>query len=100
MSCVFGLILYLPNLKRAQTDSFMRQNALIFMSLYGLLMLGQITYWNSFGFDRTAVQGYFSWPIRFRDVLIAKNLTVLLLIVPQILMISVGAAAMRVPVTP
>jgi len=100
MSCVFGLVLYLPNMKRARADSFFVQNAITLMSLYGLLMLGQITYWNSFGFDRSAVQGYFSWPIRFRDVLIAKNLTVLLLLVPQILMVSVAATALKIPVTP
>jgi ABC-2 type transport system permease protein len=100
MSCVFGLIFYLPQMRRARVDSFFMRNAIVFMSLYGLLMLGQITYWNSFGFDRSAVQGYFSWPIRFRDVLIAKNLTVLLLLVPQILVISVAASAMHIPVTP
>jgi hypothetical protein len=100
MSCVFGLILYLPNLRRARPDSFFVQNALVFMSLYGLLMLGQITYWNSLGFDRSAAQGYFSWPIRFRDVLIAKNLTILLLLVPQILIVSVTAGTMHIPVTP
>ncbi len=66
------------------------------MALYGLLMLGQISYWNSFGFDRSAVQGYFSWPIRFRDVLIAKNLTVVFMLIPQILMISVDCA-LRAP---
>jgi len=93
-------VLYLPNMKRARVDSFFVQNAITLMSLYGLLMLGQITYWNSFGFDRSAVQGYFSWPIRFRDVLIAKNLTILLLLVPQILMVSVAATALKIPVTP
>ncbi|HEY6790590.1 MAG TPA: hypothetical protein VI365_25110, partial [Trebonia sp.] len=75
MSCFFGIVLYLPSLKRGHTDTFFHQNALPFMALYGLLMLGQITYWNAFGFDRSAAQGYFSWPIRFRDVLIAKNIT-------------------------
>ena len=87
-------------MRRARPDSFFVQNALVFMSLYGLLMLGQITYWNSLGFDRGAAQGYFSWPIRFRDVLIAKNLTVLLLLVPQILVVSLAAGTLRIPVTP
>jgi hypothetical protein len=70
------------------------QSALPIMALYGLLMLGPITYWNAFGFDRSAVQGYFSWPLRFRDALIAKNITVALLILPQIvLVICVGKLA-------
>jgi ABC-2 type transport system permease protein len=106
MSIFFGLVLYFPNLTRMRTgrtlpaDSFLSQNALLFMSTYGLLMLGQITYWNSFGFDRSAAQGYFSWPIRFRDVLIAKNMTIALLMVPQILAISLICSAAHIPVTP
>jgi len=100
MSCVFGLILYLPNMRRAHPDSFFIQNAVVFMSLYGLLMLGQITYWNCLGFDRGAAQGYFSWPVRLRDVLISKNITVLLMLVPQILLVSLAASAMRIPVSP
>ena len=106
MSIFFGLILYFPNLTRMRTgrvmpaDSFLGQNALLFMSTYGLLMLGQITYWNSFGFDRSAAQGYFSWPVRFRDVLIAKNMTIAVLMVPQILAISLICSAAHIPVTP
>ncbi len=79
---------------------FFAQNALTMMAHYGLLMLGQISYWNSFGFDRSAVQGYFSWPIRFRDALIAKNLTVLIFLIPQVLLVSLGGWAAKVPVSP
>jgi ABC-2 type transport system permease protein len=100
MSAFFGIVLYFPNMKHARPDSFFNQHALLFMATYGLLMLGQITYWNSFGFDRSAVQGYFSWPIAFRDVLIAKNLTVILLMVPQILVVSLIASAAHIPVGP
>jgi ABC-2 type transport system permease protein len=100
MSCFFGLVFYLPNMRHARPDSFFIQNALLIMSVYGLLMLGQITYWNSFGFDRSAVQGYFSWPIRFRDVLIAKNCTVLFLTVPQVLIVSMIASALSIPTPP
>ncbi len=100
MSSFFGLVLYFPSMKRGDGDGFFAHNALVLMSTYGLLMLGQITYWNSFGFDRSAAQGYFSWPVRFRDVLIAKNVTVLLLMLPQILLISVIGSAAHIPVTP
>jgi ABC-2 type transport system permease protein len=98
MSCSFGLVLYFPSLQRGRShDTFFMQNALPLMSLYGLLMLGQITYWNAFGFDRSAVQGYFSWPVKFREVLIAKNLSVISLLVPQILLISLVCRAARMP---
>jgi ABC-2 type transport system permease protein len=98
MSCSFGLVLYLPSLQRGRShDTFLMQNALPMMSLYGLLMLGQITYWNAFGFDRSAVQGYFSWPVKFRQVLIAKNISVVSLLLPQILLISIICKAARMP---
>jgi ABC-2 type transport system permease protein len=99
MSCVFGIVIYLPTLRSRNPHSFVFQNALPFMALYGLLMLGPISYWNAFGFDRSAVEGYFSWPIRFRDALIAKNVTIAILLIPQIAMISIVARAARMPVT-
>ncbi len=88
MSCFFGVIVFLPMMRRGQ-QGFFRENALPVMCLYGLMMLGQISYWNAFGFDRSAVQGYFSWPVKFRDVLIAKNLTVWAMLAPQVLVVSV-----------
>jgi ABC-2 type transport system permease protein len=99
MSCFFGLVFFLPNLRK-HSGGFLQQTGLPMMAVYGLLMLGQISYWNSFGFDRTAVQGYFTWPIRIRDVLIAKNLTVVSLLIPQILILSVISALFHVPVGP
>jgi ABC-2 type transport system permease protein len=62
-------------------------------------MLGQITYWNAFGFDRETVQGYFSWPIRFREALLAKNITLGLLLLPQLTVITGIVLAFRMPVT-
>ncbi len=100
MSCCFGLALYLPSLLRTRArDSFLFENMLPLMSLYGLLMLGQISYWNCFGFDRGSAQGYFSWPVRFRDVLLAKNLAVLAFVLPQIFLISGVSLAARLPVS-
>jgi ABC-2 type transport system permease protein len=100
MSCSFGIILYMPAMRHGHSqDSFFFQNSLPFMALYGLLMLGQISYWNAFGFDRSATQGYFSWPVRFRDVLIAKNLSVIVLLIPQILVISLICKAAKMPLS-
>jgi hypothetical protein len=97
MSCFFGVVMFAPALRRQNADSAFLQYALPVMAVYGLLMLGQISYWNSFGFDRSAAQGYFCWPIRFRDALIAKNLTVMALMVPQILLVSLVAHLFHVP---
>jgi len=94
MSCIFGIVIFLPSLRGARPDSFFVQNALPLMALYGLLMLGPISYWNAFGFDRSSAQGYFCWPIRFRDALVAKNITVALLLIPQVLTVAaVGRVA-------
>lgn len=100
MSCVFGIVIYLPALRNPNPQSFRMGVALPVMALYGLMMLGPISYWNAFGFDRSAVQGYFSWPIRFRDALIAKNITVALLLLPQIALVILVGAAMRIAVSP
>ncbi len=100
MSCVFGIILYLPALRFPHAGpSFLLQNALPVMTLYGLMMLGPVSYWNAFGFDRAATQGYFSWPIRFRDALIAKNITVALVSIPQIVLIALVGLAAHLPIT-
>lgn len=100
MSCVFGIVIYLPALRNSDRHSFAMQAALPIMGLYGLLMLGPISYWNAFGFDRSAVQGYFSWPIPFRDALIGKNISVALLLLPQIVLVILVGTSVRVPVSP
>jgi ABC-2 type transport system permease protein len=41
---------------------------------YTLLMLGEVSIWNIFGFDRSAAQMYFVAPVPFSQVLLAKNL--------------------------
>jgi ABC-2 type transport system permease protein len=98
MSCFLGIVLYLPGMSGGRrSPSFFTENAMPVMALYGLLMLGQISYWNAFGFDRSAVQAYFSWPIRFRDALLAKNAAVVLLLVPQIIFVAFVARAARLP---
>jgi ABC-2 type transport system permease protein len=99
MSCVFGIVLYLPALRNPHPHSFMIENSLPFMALYGLLMLGPISYWNAFGFDRSAVEGYFSWPVLFRDALLSKNITVVMLLIPQIMMVSLVGKAGRMPIS-
>ena len=100
MSCFFGILIFTPALRRQHGDSPLLQYALPIMAVYGLLMLGQITYWNSFGFDRSAAQGYFTWPIRLRDAFIAKNLTVMMLMIPQLILVSLVAHAFHIPSSP
>lgn len=100
MSCFFGVLIFAPTLRRQHGSTAFLEYALPLMAVYGLLVLGQITYWNSFGFDRSAAQGYFCWPIRFRDALIAKNLTVMALMLPQLILVSLVARAFHIPSSP
>jgi ABC-2 type transport system permease protein len=101
MSCFFGAVFFLPSLRGNRPhSSFFQENALPFVALYGLLMLGGVTFWNSFGFDRSATQGYFCWPVRFRDILIAKNLAVVALLIPQILLVSAMGSLMHLTANP
>jgi ABC-2 type transport system permease protein len=97
MSCAFGIVLFLPVMRNPPPQSLFVQNAMPIMALYGLMMLGPISYFNSFGFDRSAIQGYFSWPIRFRDALIAKNIAVALLLTPQVIVVSLIAKVAHLP---
>jgi ABC-2 type transport system permease protein len=101
MSCFFGLVLFLPSImgKRPASSRFV-ENALPIMAVYGLLMLSQLTFWNCFGFDRSALMGYFCWPIRLRDVFVAKNLTVALVLLPQIVIVWGMTAVIRLPASP
>jgi hypothetical protein len=101
MSCFFGLILFLPAITgKRQVPGNFAQNALPIMAVYGLLMLSQLTFWNCFGFDRSAVMGYFCWPIPLRQVFIAKNVTVALMLLPQIAIVWGLSALVRLPASP
>ncbi|HXE62462.1 MAG TPA: hypothetical protein VN519_02930 [Bryobacteraceae bacterium] len=99
MSCFFGVLLVVPSIRRGPHSPFL-QYALPIMAVYGLLMLGQITFWNSLGFDRSAAQGYFCWPVRFRDALIAKNVSVMVMLIPQVALVTLIARAFHVPSSP
>ena len=76
MGFTFGLIVWLPLIFRRGEDlqSAVVQNFLTLVCLYALALLGQVTYWNAFGFDRAAAQAYFAWPAPISRALIGKNL--------------------------
>jgi ABC-2 type transport system permease protein len=90
MGFTFGLLIWTP-LVFGRGDRF-RMNAdsnfLLYVSLYSLLLLGEVCFWNAFGFDRTAAQAYFALPVPFRRVLMAKNLTALVFVLLEITMIT------------
>lgn len=87
MGFTFGLMIWLPALLDAnRRPGFMTDNFLTFVCVYSTLLLGEVLFWNSFGFDRMAAQAYFVMPVKFSTVLVAKNLVALFF-----LLLEVGA---------
>src|SRR5260370_25211368 len=76
MGFSFGLVVWLPMALRSRgAHSGFSDNFLTVVSVYALTLLGQVTYWNAFGFDRSAAQLYFSAPVSLGHVLAGKNIT-------------------------
>lgn len=74
MGFTFGILVWLPVIlgrhgARSGTEYF-----LAMVCMYALTLLGQVTYWNSFGFDRSAAMFYFVAPQTIARVLIGKNI--------------------------
>lgn len=72
MGFSFGFLIWAPLMHR-QGEGF-SGNYPVLVSLYALVLLSEVIFWNMFGFDRAAVQIWFSAPAPFRSVLKGKNL--------------------------
>jgi ABC-2 type transport system permease protein len=97
MGFSFGLMVWLPMSFRRGPQGMIGQNFLIFVCLYAVMLLGEVTVWNTFGFDRSAAAVYFCAPTELRDVLIAKNITAVIFVSCEILLIHVICAILRLP---
>ena len=99
----FGLVISLPRMMRGGHDpsTFFYSNVLTISSIYGVMLLGQVSYFNCFGYDRSATQAWFSYPVPLLRTLMAKNLAALTFIMAEIAMVTVTAALLlQVHVTP
>src|SRR5579859_8018665 len=56
--------------------------------VYALTLLGGVTYWNCFGFDRSAALFYFAAPVPMVQVLVAKNIASLVFIYIEVAVLS------------
>jgi len=76
MGFSFGLMVWLPMVigTRANTGSMFSSHFLTVVCVYALTLLGQVSYWNCFGFDRSAAQIYFLAPQPLRATLTGKNI--------------------------
>jgi ABC-2 type transport system permease protein len=77
MGCTFGLLVWFPVMAAGRATSSASPYFLTVVSMYALMLLGQVSYWNCFGFDRSAAAFYFAAPQPLSKVLLGKNIAAL-----------------------
>jgi len=101
MGFSFGLLVWLPiTLGTTGRHSVVADHYLTIVSVYALTLLGQVSYLNTFGFDRSAAQVYFSAPVSISQSLIGKNIAVALYILVEMVAVTVASLALRIRLTP
>jgi ABC-2 type transport system permease protein len=98
MGFSFGLMVWLPMIlgSRAQRHSALSQHFLTVICVYALTLLGQVSYWNCFGFDRSAAQIYFAAPPPLATTLAGKNIATLVFIYLEVAILVGITTALRV----
>jgi len=101
MGFSFGLILWLPIAFRSGSGgtSILAANYLTFVSVYALLLLGEVI-WNSFGFDRAAAQLYLLTPVPAGKVLLGKNIAGTIFVFLEVTAVAAVCAILRMPISP
>jgi ABC-2 type transport system permease protein len=101
MGFSFGLLIWLPLAFGGGrgSGSVFTSNYLTFVSAYALVLLGEVTCFNAFGFDRAAAQAYYVLPVRFRQVLAAKNLAAAFFVLTEVSAVAIVCALLGMPVS-
>jgi ABC-2 type transport system permease protein len=93
MGFTFGLAVWFPV---AASESGGRGSWLLtVVCVYALTLLGQVSYWNSFGFDRSAAALYFAAPLPMSQVLAGKNIAAMVYIYLEVAAIILVMSALR-----
>jgi len=103
MGFAFGLMVWLPlalGVRAERSAAVVGQNFLAVVSVYALTLLGQVTYWNCFGFDRSAIQVYFVAPPPIRLALLGKNIASILFVYIEVLILGALTQALPLGVGP
>jgi len=99
MGFSFGLLIWLPlAFKEPGSASVLSNHYLTAVTVYSIMLLGEVCIWNIFGFDRGAVQLYYSVPVSISTVILAKNVTAMFFVVVEILLIFLVCSLLRMPV--
>ncbi len=101
MGFTFGLLIWLPIMLRGRAEgaTFLTDNYLSFVSLYALLLLGEVSFWNSFGFDRSAARIYFTLGTPITHVLVGKNIAAVLFVFCEVTAVAAVCSLLRIPIT-
>ncbi len=99
MGFTFGLLIWLPMVfvPKGPLGNFFVQNYLNVVSVYSLMLMSEVCFWNVFGFDRAGAQFYFLAPVSFKRALVAKNLAAVFFIVVEISVVTAVCALLRMP---
>jgi ABC-2 type transport system permease protein len=82
MGFTFGLMMWVPMVigRHGNRQGALAHYFLTVVCAYSLTLIGQVTYWNCFGFDRSAASLYFAAPQPIGAVLVGKNIASLVFI--------------------
>lgn len=102
MGFSFGLLVWLPITfgGRGAGSAIVSDHYLTIVSVYALTLLGQVSYLNTFGFDRSAAQIYFSAPVPIARALAGKNIAAVLFIMVEILAVTLASLVLRIGFAP
>jgi ABC-2 type transport system permease protein len=102
MGFTFGLVVWLPLIFRGGVFSgggAFESNFLTLVSVYSVLMLGEVSLFNNLGFDRSAAQLYFIAPVSLPTVLRAKNIAASVYILLELTLVTLACLLLRLPVS-
>jgi len=90
MGFSFGLMVWLPMIlgKPADLNGTLSHHFLTVVSVYALTLLGQVSFWNCFGFDRSAALIYFAAPPPLAQTFVGKNLAALVFIYLEVFILA------------
>jgi ABC-2 type transport system permease protein len=90
MGFSFGLMIWLPMIlgNRPGRNSALSQHFLTVVCVYSLTLLGQVSFWNCFGFDRSAALIYFAAPQPLAKTFVGKNVAALVFIYLEVFILA------------
>ena len=99
MGFTFGVAIFLPSMLRHGPSAISSHN-MTMVSAYSLLILGDVVFWNVFGFDRGAAQLYFLTPNPFWMALAGKNAAAAIFVLLEVAGVGMVRALLRMPMNP